>query len=165
MNFNDMSIKALRAYAKENKIKLQSATKKADIVAILEEATGETVQEPNAFEDFIADSSSNADAVVGSRAEDARAAREEQEKIERVMATEVDPRTPTRKDNRVCVYSTRKYSSSQLGKLDLGYNIVKRELAELWVRLPDVRPASEDELQRAMAAGIKPGQLVRGGKR
>lgn len=165
MNFNDMSIKALRAYAKENKIKLQSATKKADIVAILEEATGETVQEPNAFEDFIADSSSNADAVVGSRAEDARAAREEQEKIERVMATEVDPRTPTRTDNRVCVYSTRKYSSSQLGKLDLGYNIVKRELAELWIRLPDVRPASEAELQQAMAAGIKPGQLVRGGKR
>jgi hypothetical protein len=165
MNFNDMSIKALRTYAKENKIKLQSATKKADIVAILEEATGETVQEPNAFEDFIADSSSNSDAVVGSRAEDARAAREEQEKIERVMATEVDPRTPTRKDSRVCVYSTRKYSSSQLGKLDLGYNIVKRELAELWIRLPDVRPASEAELQQAMAAGIKPGQLVRGGKR
>jgi len=163
MNFNDMSIKALRAYAKENKIKLQSATKKADIVAILEEATGETVQEPNAFEDFIADS--NADAVVGSRAEEARAAREEQEKIERVMATEVDPRTPKRTDNRVCVYSTRKYSSSQLGKLDLGYNIVKRELAELWIRLPDVRPASEAELQQAMAAGIKPGQLVRGGKR
>ena len=121
------------------------------------------MQEPNAFEDFIADS--NADTVVGSRAEEARAAREEQEKIERVMATEVDPQTPKRTDNRVCVYSTRKYSSSQLGKLDLGYNIVKRELAELWVRLPDVRPASEDELQRAMAAGIKPGQLVRGGKR
>ena len=39
MNFNDMSIAKLREYAKANGIKLQSATKKADIVAILEEAT------------------------------------------------------------------------------------------------------------------------------
>jgi len=163
MNFNDMSIKALRTYAKDNKIKLQSATKKADIVAILEEATADQ-EATSLLEDFISDAE-NKEAVVGSSAEEARVAREEAEKIAKVMATEVDPQTPKRTDDRVCVYSTRKYSSSKLGKLDLGYNIVKRELANMWVRLPDVRPASEQELQQAMAAGIKPGQLVRGGNR
>ena len=163
MNFNDMSIKALRTYAKDNSIKLQSATKKADIVAILEEATANQ-ESSSLLEDFVSDSE-NKDAVVGSSAEEARAAKEEAENIAKVMNTEVDPQTPKRTDNRVCVYSTRKYSSSKLGKLDLGYNIVKRELAEMWIRLPDVRPASEDELKRAMDAGIKPGQLVRGGKR
>jgi len=163
MNFNDMSIKALRTYAKDNKIKLQSATKKADIVAILEEATADQ-EATSLLEDFISDAE-NKEAVVGSSAEETRVAREEAEKIAKVMATEVDPQTPKRTDDRVCVYSTRKYSSSKLGKLDLGYNIVKRELANMWVRLPDVRPASEQELQQAMAAGIKPGQLVRGGNR
>jgi len=163
MTFNDMSIKALRTYAKDNKIKLQSATKKADIVAILEEATADQ-EATSLLEDFISDAE-NKEAVVGSSAEEARVAREEAEKIAKVMATEVDPQTPKRTDDRVCVYSTRKYSSSKLGKLDLGYNIVKRELANMWVRLPDVRPASEQELQQAMAAGIKPGQLVRGGNR
>jgi len=163
MNFNDMSIKALRTYAKDNKIKLQSATKKADIVAILEEATADQ-EATSLLEDFVSDAE-NKEAVVGSSAEETRAAREEAEKIAKVMATEVDPQTPKRTDDRVCVYSTRKYSSSKLGKLDLGYNIVKRELANMWVRLPDVRPASEQELQQAMAAGIKPGQLVRGGNR
>jgi len=163
MNFNDMSIKALRTYAKDNKIKLQSATKKADIVAILEEATADQ-EATSLLEDFVSDAE-NKEAVVGSSAEEARVAREEAEKIAKVMATEVDPQTPKRTDDRVCVYSTRKYSSSKLGKLDLGYNIVKRELANMWVRLPDVRPASEQELQQAMAAGIKPGQLVRGGNR
>jgi len=158
-----MSIKALRTYAKDNKIKLQSATKKADIVAILEEATADQ-EATSLLEDFISDAE-NKEAVVGSSAEEARVAREEAEKIAKVMATEVDPQTPKRTDDRVCVYSTRKYSSSKLGKLDLGYNIVKRELANMWVRLPDVRPASEQELQQAMAAGIKPGQLVRGGNR
>ena len=59
MNFNDMSIKALRAYAKENGIKLQSATKKSDIVAILEEATADTAVAENN--------------VVASKAEEARA--------------------------------------------------------------------------------------------
>jgi len=158
-----MSIKALRTYAKDNKIKLQSATKKADIVAILEEATADQ-EATSLLEDFISDAE-NKEAVVGSSAEETRVAREEAEKIAKVMATEVDPQTPKRTDDRVCVYSTRKYSSSKLGKLDLGYNIVKRELANMWVRLPDVRPASEQELQQAMAAGIKPGQLVRGGNR
>jgi hypothetical protein len=163
MNFNDMSIKALRTYAKDNSIKLQSATKKADIVSILEEAT--TNQESTSLlEDFVSDSE-NKDAVVGSSAEEARAAKEEAENIAKVMNTEVDPQTPKRTDNRVCVYSTRKYSSSKLGKLDLGYNIVKRELAEMWTRLPDVRPASEQELQQAMAAGVKPGQLYGPGRR
>ena len=163
MNFNDMSIKALRTYAKDNSIKLQSATKKEAIVAILEEATAEQ-DASSVLQDFVVDSE-NQDAVVGSSAEEARAAREKAENIAKVMNTEVDPQTPKRTDNRVCVYSTRKYSSSKLGKLDLGYNIVKRELADMWTRLPDVRPASEDELKRAMDAGIKPGQLVRGGNR
>ena len=163
MNFNDMSIKALRTYAKDNSIKLQSATKKEAIVAILEEATAEQ-DASSVLQDFVVDSE-NQDAVVGSSAEEARAAREEAESIAKVMNTEVDPQTPKRTDNRVCVYSTRKYSSSKLGKLDLGYNIVKRELADMWIRLPDVRPASEEELKRAMDAGIRPGQLVRGGNR
>ena len=139
MNFNDMSIKALRAYAKENGIKLQSATKKSDIVAILTEATEDTAVVENN--------------VVASKAEQAR---EREDLLER----EVPDNTPKKSDQGVIVYSERRYSSSKLGKLDLGYNIVKENLARYWVRLPDVRIADADELKRATDAGIKPGELI-----
>ena len=139
MNFNDMSIKALRAYAKENGIKLQSATKKSDIVAILTEATEDTAVVENN--------------VVASKAEQAR---EREDLLER----EVPDNTPKNNDQGVIVYSERRYSSSKLGKLDLGYNIVKENLARYWVRLPDVRIADADELKRATDAGIKPGELI-----
>jgi len=139
MNFNDMSIKALRAYAKENGIKLQSATKKSDIVAILTEATEDTAVVENN--------------VVASKAEQAR---EREDLLER----EVPDNTPKKSDQGVIVYSERRYSSSKLGKLDLGYNIVKEDLARYWVRLPDVRIADADELKRATDAGIKPGELI-----
>ena len=139
MNFNDMSIKALRAYAKENGIKLQSATKKSDIVAILTEATEDTAVVENN--------------VVASKAEQAR---EREDLLER----EVPDNTPKKNDQGVIVYSERRYSSSKLGKLDLGYNIVKENLARYWVRLPDVRIADADELKRATDAGIKPGELI-----
>jgi len=139
MNFNDMSIKALRAYAKENGIKLQSATKKSDIVAILTEATEDTAVVENN--------------VVASKAEQAR---EREDLLER----EVPDNTPKNDDQGVIVYSERRYSSSKLGKLDLGYNIVKENLARYWVRLPDVRIADADELKRATDAGIKPGELI-----
>ena len=139
MNFNDMSIKALRAYAKENGIKLQSATKKSDIVAILTEATEDTAVVENN--------------VVASKAEQAR---EREDLLER----EVPDNTPKKNDQGVIVYSERRYSSSKLGKLDLGYNIVKENLARYWVRLPDVRIADADELRRATDAGIKPGELI-----
>ena len=139
MNFNDMSIKALRAYAKENGIKLQSATKKSDIVAILTEATEDTAVVENN--------------VVASKAEQAR---EREDLLER----EVPDNTPKNNDQGVIIYSERRYSSSKLGKLDLGYNIVKENLARYWVRLPDVRIADADELKRATDAGIKPGELI-----
>ncbi len=139
MNFNDMSIKALRAYAKENGIKLQSATKKSDIVAILTEATEDTAVVENN--------------VVASKAEQAR---EREDLLER----EVPDNTPKKNDQGVIVYSERRYSSSKLGKLDLGYNIVKENLARYWVRLPDVRIADVDELKRATEAGVKPGELI-----
>ena len=139
MNFNDMSIKALRAYAKENGIKLQSATKKSDIVAILTEATEDTAVVENN--------------VVASKAEQAR---EREDLLER----EVPDNTPKNNDQGVIVYSERRYSSSKLGKLDLGYNIVKENLARYWVRLPDVRIADADELRRATDAGVKPGELI-----
>jgi hypothetical protein len=139
MNFNDMSIKALRAYAKENGIKLQSATKKSDIVAILTEATEDTAVVENN--------------VVASKAEQAR---EREDLLER----EVPDNTPQKNDQGVIVYSERRYSSSKLGKLDLGYNIVKENLARYWVRLPDVRIADADELRRATDAGVKPGELI-----
>lgn len=139
MNFNDMSIKALRAYAKENGIKLQSATKKSDIVAILTEATEDTAVVENN--------------VVASKAEQAR---EREDLLER----EVPDNTPKKNDQGVIVYSERRYSSSKLGKLDLGYNIVKENLARYWVRLPDVRIADADELRRATDAGVKPGELI-----
>jgi hypothetical protein len=152
MNFNDMSIAKLREYAKANGIKLQSATKKADIVAILEAATPEelTFEAP-------ADATPS---VVTAPTEDARAAREEEEIARRLETQEVPDMKPKPQDDKVCVYSERKYSSSKLGKLDLGYNIVKEDLARIWIRLPDVRAASKDELARAKAAGIKPGELA-----
>ena len=78
MNFNDMSIKALRAYAKENGIKLQSATKKSDIVAILTEATEDTAVVENN--------------VVASKAEQAR---EREDLLER----EVPDNTPKKNVN------------------------------------------------------------------
>jgi len=140
MNFNDMSIKALRAYAKENGIKLQSATKKSDIVAILEEATADTAVAENN--------------VVASKAEEARAHKD-------LLEREVPDNAPKAKeDGGTILYSERRYSSSKLGKLDLGYNIVKDNLARYWVRLPDVRIAEPDELKRATEAGIKPGELI-----
>ncbi len=139
MNFNDMSIKALRAYAKENGIKLQSATKKSEIVAILTEATEDTAVVENN--------------VVASKAEQAR---EREDLLER----EVPDNTPKKNDQGVIIYSERRYSSSKLGKLDLGYNIVKDHLARYWVRLPDVRIADPEELKRATDAGVKPGELI-----
>ena len=139
MNFNDMSIKALRAYAKENGIKLQSATKKSEIVAILTEATEDTAVVENN--------------VVASKAEQAR---EREDLLER----EVPDNTPQKNDQGVIIYSERRYSSSKLGKLDLGYNIVKDHLARYWVRLPDVRIADPEELKRATDAGVKPGELI-----
>ena len=155
MNFKDTPIRELREYAKTNGIPLQSATKKADIVAILEAAVpAET--EPLVFEAPAEDKPS----VVTAPTEDARAAREQEEIARRLEDQEVDDNKPTAQDDKVCVYSERRYSSSKLGKLDLGYNIVKKDLAVMWVRLPDVRAASKDELARAQASGIKPGQLV-----
>ena len=153
MNFNDMSIAKLREFAKANGIKLQSATKKADIVAILEEATqSQPVAEATEQE------------VIRSGAEDAREIREEaseEAKLQqRLMQEEIADQKPTPTDETVCVYSERRYSSTKLGKLDLGYNIVTKKNGMIWVRLPDVRPASKEELQRAMASGIKPGQKV-----
>ena len=154
MNFNDMSIAKLREFAKANGIKLQSATKKADIVAILEEAapsqpTLEVVTEQE---------------VVRSGAEDSREIREEaseEAKLQqRLMQEEIADQKPTLTDETVCVYSERRYSSTKLGRLDLGYNIVTKSNGVIWVRLPDVRPATKEELARAMSSGIKPGQKV-----
>jgi hypothetical protein len=158
MNFDELSIKELRTYAKENGIKLQSATKKSDILAIVKENA--TVEEglesllPVADED---------QTVLTSPNDEAQKAKEDAIIAERVMNTEVDDRKPTGSDMAVCLYSEKKYSSSHLGKLDIGYNIVKADLAKIWVRLPDVRIAEKEELQRAQAAGVKPGQRV-GGK-
>lgn len=154
MNFNDMSIAKLREFAKANGIKLQSATKKADIVAILEEATQsqptlEVVTEQE---------------VVRSGAEDSREIREEaseEAKLQqRLMQEEIADQKPALTDETVCVYSERRYSSTKLGRLDLGYNIVTKKNGMIWVRLPDVRPATKEELARAMSSGVKPGQKV-----
>ena len=154
MNFKDMPIRELREYAKTNGIKLQSATKKADIVAILE-----ATEAP--LEEISFDAEPATPSVVTAPTEDARAAREQEEIARRLEAMEeISENKPTAQDDKVCVYSERRYSSSKLGKLDLGYNIVKKDLAVMWVRLPDVRAASKDELARAQASGIKPGQLV-----
>ena len=158
MNFDELSIKELRAYAKENGIKLQSATKKSDILAIVKENA--TVEEDLESLLPVADEDQT---VLTSPNDEAQKAKEDAIIAERVMNTEVDDRKPTGSDMAVCLYSEKKYSSSHLGKLDIGYNIVKSDLAKIWVRLPDVRIAEKEELQRAQAAGVKPGQRV-GGK-
>jgi hypothetical protein len=158
MNFDELSIKELRAYAKENGIKLQSATKKSDILAIVKENA--TVEEDLESLLPVADEDQT---VLTSPNDEAQKAKEDAIIAERVMNTEVDDRKPTGSDMAVCLYSEKKYSSSHLGKLDIGYNIVKADLAKIWVRLPDVRIAEKEELQRAQAAGVKPGQRV-GGK-
>ena len=126
MNFNDMSIAKLREFAKANGIKLQSATKKADIVAILEEATqSQPVAEATEQE------------VIRSGAEDSREIREEaseEAKLQqRLMQEEIADQKPALTDETVCVYSERKYSSTKLGKLDLGYNIVTKKNGMIWV--------------------------------
>ena len=158
MNFDELSIKELRAYAKENGIKLQSATKKSDILAIVKENA--TVEEDLESLLPVVDEDQT---VLTSPNDEAQKAKEDAIIAERVMNTEVDDRKPTGSDMAVCLYSEKKYSSSHLGKLDIGYNIVKADLAKIWVRLPDVRIAEKEELQRAQAAGVKPGQRV-GGK-
>lgn len=158
MDFDSMSIKELRTYAKEHGIKLQSATKKADILAIVKTSADVGIEED--YEELVANAENEGQAVLTSDAEDARIAKEQEAIAERVMNQEVDDRKPQGKDMAVCVYSEKKYSSSTLGKLDIGYNIVKADLAKIWVRLPDVRLAEKEELQRAQAAGIKPGQRV-----
>ena len=161
MDFDSMSIKELRAYAKEHGIKLQSATKKADILAIVKTSADAGIEED--YEELVANAENEGQAVLTSDAEEARIAKEQEKIAERVMKTEVEDRKPTGNDMAVCLYSEKKYSSSHLGKLDIGYNIVKADLAKIWVRLPDVRIADKEELQRAQAAGVKPGQRV-GGK-
>ena len=158
MNFDELSIKELRTYAKENGIKLQSATKKSDILAIVKENA--TVEEDLESLLPVADEDQT---VLTSPNDEAQKAKEDAIIAERVMNTEVEDRKPTGSDMAVCLYSEKKYSSSHLGKLDIGYNIVKADLAKIWVRLPDVRIAEKEELQRAQAAGVKPGQRV-GGK-
>jgi hypothetical protein len=158
MNFDELSIKELRTYAKENGIKLQSATKKSDILAIVKENA--TVEEDLESLLPVADEDQT---VLTSPNDEAQKAKEDAIIAERVMNTDVDDRKPTGSDMAVCLYSEKKYSSSHLGKLDIGYNIVKADLAKIWVRLPDVRIAEKEELQRAQAAGVKPGQRV-GGK-
>jgi len=159
MNFDEMNIKDLRTYAKANGIKLQSAVKKSEILAIVKE---NAVEEPKSlYELFAEDAGSETEqSVVTSPNENARKAKEDAIIAERVMNTDIEDRKPTGKDMAVCVYSEKKYSSSSLGRLDIGYNIVKEELAKIWVRLPDVRAASPEELMRAKANGIKPGERV-----
>ena len=156
MNFKDMPIRELREYAKTNGIPLQSATKKADIVAILDQAVpAET--EPLTFEAPAEENPS----VVTAPTEQARQAQEDEEIARRLEAMEeVATNAPAPGDDKVCVYSERRYSSSKLGKMELGYNIVKEDIGRIWIRLPDVRAASKDELARAKAAGIKPGELA-----
>lgn len=161
MDFDSMSIKDLRTYAKEHGIKLQSATKKADILAIVKTSAEAGIEED--YDELLANAENEGQAVLTSDREEARKAKEEEIIAERVMNTEVDERKPTGSDMAVCLYSEKKYSSTHLGKLDIGYNIVKSDLAKIWVRLPDVRVADKEELKRAQAAGVKPGQRV-GGK-
>ena len=99
--------------------------------------------------------------VVTAPTEQARQAQEDEEIARRLEAMgEVATNAPAPGDDKVCVYSERRYSSSKLGKLELGYNIVKEDIGRIWIRLPDVRAASKDELARAKAAGIKPGELA-----
>ena len=159
MNVDTLSIKDLRSYAKDNGIKLQSATKKSDILAIVKDSMGSEEAQGETLESLFAEDNEKQH-VMTSRNEDARQAREDAEIAERVMNTEIDDRKPTGDDMAVCLYSEKKYSSSSLGKLNIGYNIVKEDLAKIWVRLPDVRLADKEELMRAKEKGIKPGQRI-----
>lgn len=159
MNVDTLNIKDLRSYAKDNGIKLRSATKKSDILAIVKDSMGSEEAQGETLESLFAEENEKQH-VMTSRNEDARQAREDAEIAERVMNTEIDDRKPTGDDMAVCLYSEKKYSSSSLGKLNIGYNIVKEDLARIWVRLPDVRLADKEELMRAKEKGIKPGQRI-----
>jgi hypothetical protein len=159
MNVDTLNIKDLRSYAKDNGIKLQSATKKSEILAIVKDSMGSEEAQGETLESLFAEDNEEQH-VMTSRNEDARKAREDAEIAERVMNTEIDDRKPTGDDMAVCLYSEKKYSSSSLGKLTIGYNIVKEDLAKIWVRLPDVRLADKEELMRAKEKGIKPGQRI-----
>ena len=159
MNVDTLNIKDLRSYAKDNGIKLQSATKKSDILAIVKDGMGSEEAQGETLESLFAEDNEEQH-VMTSRNEDVRQAREDAEIAERVMNTEIDDRKPTGNDMAVCLYSEKKYSSSSLGKLNIGYNIVKEDLAKIWVRLPDVRLADKEELMRAKQNGIKPGERI-----
>jgi|TARA_B110000305_G_scaffold151973_1_gene168568 hypothetical protein len=159
MNVDTLNIKDLRSYAKDNGIKLQSATKKSEILAIVKDSMGSEEAQGETLESLFAEDNEEQH-VMTSRNEDARQAREDAEIAERIMNTEIDDRKPTGSDMAVCLYSEKKYSSSSLGKLTIGYNIVKEDLAKIWVRLPDVRLADKEELMRAKEKGIKPGQRI-----
>jgi len=159
MNVDTLNIKDLRSYAKDNGIKLQSATKKSDILAIVKDSMGSEEAQGETLESLFAEDNEEQH-VMTSRNEDIRQAREDAEIAERVMNTEIDDRKPTGNDMAVCLYSEKKYSSSSLGKLNIGYNIVKEDLAKIWVRLPDVRLADKEELMRAKQNGIKPGERI-----
>ena len=159
MNVDTLNIKDLRSYAKDNGIKLQSATKKSEILAIVKDSMGSEEAQGETLESLFAEDNEEQH-VMTSRNEDARQAREDAEIAERIMNTEIDDRKPTGDDMAVCLYSEKKYSSSSLGKLTIGYNIVKEDLAKIWVRLPDVRLADKEELMRAKEKGIKPGQRI-----
>ena len=159
MNVDTLNIKDLRSYAKDNGIKLQSATKKSEILAIVKDSIGSEEAQGETLESLFAEDNEEQH-VMTSRNEDARQAREDAEIAERIMNTEIDDRKPTGDDMAVCLYSEKKYSSSSLGKLNIGYNIVKEDLAKIWVRLPDVRLADKEELMRAKEKGIKPGQRI-----
>ena len=159
MNVDTLNIKDLRSYAKDNGIKLQSATKKSDILAIVKDSMGSEEAQGETLESLFAEDNEEQH-VMTSRNEDVRQAREDAEIAERVMNTEIDERKPTGDDMAVCLYSEKKYSSSSLGKLNIGYNIVKEDLAKIWVRLPDVRLADKEELMRAKQNGIKPGERI-----
>ena len=158
MDFDSMSIKELRTYAKEHGIKLQSATKKADILDIVKTNAEAGIEED--YDELLAAAENEGQAVMTSPNEESRKEKEERIIAERLMKQEVKDQKPGAQDMSVCLYSEKKYSSTALGKLDIGYNIVKKDLAKIWIRLPDVRLADKAELARAQAAGIKPGQRV-----
>ena len=158
MDFDSMSIKDLRTYAKEHGIKLQSATKKADILDIVKTNAQAGIEED--YDELLASAENEGQAVMTSPNEERRQQKEDDIIAERLMKQEVDEQRPKGNDLSVCLYSEKKYSSTHLGKLDIGYNIVKKDLAKIWIRLPDVRLADKEELARAQAAGVKPGQRV-----
>ena len=158
MDFDSMSIKDLRTYAKEHGIKLQSATKKADILDIVKTNAQAGIEED--YDELLASAENEGQAVMTSPNEERRQQKEDEIIAERLMNQEVDDQKPKANDLSVCLYSEKKYSSTHLGNLDIGYNIVKKDLAKIWIRLPDVRLADKEELARAQAAGVKPGQRV-----